>query len=249
MDPGVGRFASADPFKGFHSDPVSLHRYTYAKADPLDAWDPTGRMSVAQGLATAALVTVVASITFSLANILFSPAMPIIVDGEALIVENSGWDESSALSSLRGAINVWMDQAKILVSVGRVQWIPDDDALRFVNNKYQFVEAANKALPYMTVRRGIVTVFIRSNGLLQAGIASTGQGKGVAFFSGNLPWPKGLLLAHEWGHCFSLPDQGVGSPPFSLEPLVLFGNLMTTTPLPSLTPGQRAKARTYARYY
>jgi RHS repeat-associated protein len=46
MDPARGRFASMDPFAGFSSDPVSLHKYLYAHADPINSIDPSGLMKL-----------------------------------------------------------------------------------------------------------------------------------------------------------------------------------------------------------
>ena len=42
-DPSVGRFTSTDPEQGSVFDPVSLHRYLYANADPVNNGDPSGR--------------------------------------------------------------------------------------------------------------------------------------------------------------------------------------------------------------
>lgn len=42
MDPRVGRFTSSDPFAGVAYEPLSLHRYIYGAADPVDRSDPTG---------------------------------------------------------------------------------------------------------------------------------------------------------------------------------------------------------------
>jgi RHS repeat-associated protein len=44
-DPNRGRFTTVDPFPGFTDDPVSLHRYLYANADPVNFIDPTGLSS------------------------------------------------------------------------------------------------------------------------------------------------------------------------------------------------------------
>jgi RHS repeat-associated protein len=40
--PETGRFFSVDPFAGFQTDPVSLHRYLYARANPVSFVDPSG---------------------------------------------------------------------------------------------------------------------------------------------------------------------------------------------------------------
>jgi len=42
MNPSNGRFATADAFEGNQGDPLSLHRYLYARANPANATDPTG---------------------------------------------------------------------------------------------------------------------------------------------------------------------------------------------------------------
>ena len=44
MDPRTGRFAAMDPFEGLEREPVTLHRYLYAAADPANLIDPTGEL-------------------------------------------------------------------------------------------------------------------------------------------------------------------------------------------------------------
>ncbi|RLC19393.1 MAG: hypothetical protein DRI57_07180, partial [Deltaproteobacteria bacterium] len=44
--PGNGRFASQDSWQGRISDPVTLHKYLYANANPVMYVDPTGYMSI-----------------------------------------------------------------------------------------------------------------------------------------------------------------------------------------------------------
>jgi len=66
--PDRGRFFSMDPFDGRLADPMSLHRYLYANADPVNLADPTGRdisladlsvgLAIASSLDTIGLATV-----------------------------------------------------------------------------------------------------------------------------------------------------------------------------------------------
>ncbi|HHV30090.1 S-layer homology domain-containing protein [Acetivibrio mesophilus] len=42
MDPSIGRFTSMDAYGGNIYDPVSLHKYIYANANPIMYYDPTG---------------------------------------------------------------------------------------------------------------------------------------------------------------------------------------------------------------
>jgi len=45
-DPATGRFNRLDPFFGNQTDPQSFHKYLYCHADPINAIDPSGKMSL-----------------------------------------------------------------------------------------------------------------------------------------------------------------------------------------------------------
>ncbi|HUP82468.1 MAG TPA: putative Ig domain-containing protein [Pirellula sp.] len=47
----IGRFVSRDSYAGEIGDPVTLHRYLYARDNPANYTDPTGKWSVAEALA------------------------------------------------------------------------------------------------------------------------------------------------------------------------------------------------------
>jgi RHS repeat-associated protein len=61
-DPSTGRFITRDPDDGILFDPVSLHKYLYAGADPVNNVDPTGQFTIAQIAITSAIVGVLAGI-------------------------------------------------------------------------------------------------------------------------------------------------------------------------------------------
>ena len=42
LNPGTGRFWTRDPFGGAHANPLSLHKYLYGQADPVNRIDPLG---------------------------------------------------------------------------------------------------------------------------------------------------------------------------------------------------------------
>jgi RHS repeat-associated protein len=55
----AGRFLGQDPFEGNIFEPVTLHRYLYANANPVMYSDPTGRISMLELMEVAAVITVI----------------------------------------------------------------------------------------------------------------------------------------------------------------------------------------------
>ena len=54
-DQGVGRFTQMDTWQGNNFDPVTLHKYLYANADPVRYSDPTGQNASINSLAVLGL--------------------------------------------------------------------------------------------------------------------------------------------------------------------------------------------------
>jgi len=75
-NPVSGRFMSRDPEDGISTDPKTLHKYTYAGGDPVNAKDPTGRETLIAtadldflgAVKNAAAVTVVGAAAVCLLN-------------------------------------------------------------------------------------------------------------------------------------------------------------------------------------
>jgi RHS repeat-associated protein len=65
MDPERGRFWTVDPFEGMSIDPISLHKYLYANASPINFSDPTGRMTLEEISLTSVLIATMAIASFS----------------------------------------------------------------------------------------------------------------------------------------------------------------------------------------
>ncbi len=51
-DAGVGRFTRRDTYSGSISEPITLHKYIYTHANPVNGIDPTGLFTIAQQAAT-----------------------------------------------------------------------------------------------------------------------------------------------------------------------------------------------------
>jgi RHS repeat-associated protein len=60
-----GRFITRDPAKGNPFDPVTLHKYLYANANPLRYLDPSGEMSLVNVMVTVAIVGILASVAYA----------------------------------------------------------------------------------------------------------------------------------------------------------------------------------------
>ncbi|RLA08078.1 MAG: hypothetical protein DRQ54_04680, partial [Gammaproteobacteria bacterium] len=73
--PQQGRFVSRDPFQGVNSNPLSLHKYLYANANPVTFSDPSGMFSIVEfSIASTTLGTIQKSYNKMLFNILKSSA-------------------------------------------------------------------------------------------------------------------------------------------------------------------------------
>jgi len=64
-DPLVGRFVSADAYEGTLNDPMSLHDYQYAHANPVVNTDPSGYFSIGELLGTMAGYSVLAGLSYT----------------------------------------------------------------------------------------------------------------------------------------------------------------------------------------
>ncbi len=93
-DPATGRFTAMDPFQGLETEPVTLHKYLYANADPVNTTDPTGLFGLVEfGVVNNIRVTlseVQVDVGFSLINAK--------LDSESPTVAASGWGIIASLS-------------------------------------------------------------------------------------------------------------------------------------------------------
>jgi len=60
-DPVTGRFLTQDTYPGSNQDPISLHKYLYAHANPTNNIDPTGRFALADILSAGSIRNIISS--------------------------------------------------------------------------------------------------------------------------------------------------------------------------------------------
>jgi len=58
-DPTIGRFLSQDPLQGSNEDPITLHRYLYADADPQNIFDPSGKEGIGEAAVVVGAIAVI----------------------------------------------------------------------------------------------------------------------------------------------------------------------------------------------
>jgi RHS repeat-associated protein len=106
VQPALGTFSSTDPFMGRLEDPSSLHRFTYARANPSDLTDPTGEDIAGLMVATAmiGIVSVVAVRSIS------ARLGPIQVRLRPVITNGSSWDPAEVEAELAQARGLFARQ-------------------------------------------------------------------------------------------------------------------------------------------
>ena len=63
MDPSTGTFTTMDTYAGRLADPMSLHKYMYANANPVMNIDPSGHTNLAETNSVVAIITIFAEVS------------------------------------------------------------------------------------------------------------------------------------------------------------------------------------------
>ncbi|MCX8107706.1 MAG: RHS repeat-associated core domain-containing protein [Verrucomicrobiae bacterium] len=61
LNPDTGRFWTMDVYEGKSTDPISLHKYLYAAANPVNQIDPTGRFTITEKHIAAGIIAILAT--------------------------------------------------------------------------------------------------------------------------------------------------------------------------------------------
>jgi RHS repeat-associated protein len=77
-DPNTGRFTRRDTYEGDRNNPVSLHKYLYANANPVTYIDPTGLFSTTEVYAATSIANILNNINYGFSQ----KAFGIIVNGD-----------------------------------------------------------------------------------------------------------------------------------------------------------------------
>ncbi|MCP4707665.1 MAG: RHS repeat-associated core domain-containing protein, partial [Planctomycetes bacterium] len=57
--PGIGRFVTQDPWGGVSYDPITLHKYLYANASPINGYDPSGLMTINEKICVLSFISLI----------------------------------------------------------------------------------------------------------------------------------------------------------------------------------------------
>lgn len=103
MNPATGTFISMDTYGGSVFDPVSLHKYLYANANPVSYTDPSGYFSLAEVAVTVAISTVLMSVTGAVFGGLLEAFRQHLIDPNAKLDWNKIL-EAAATGAIWGAV-------------------------------------------------------------------------------------------------------------------------------------------------
>jgi RHS repeat-associated protein len=118
--PQYGRFWTTDTYDGSQSDPLSLHKFLYCAADPIDRIDPSGHMNLTSVMFSIGTLGYVAANTYILNSYAINRALVVVYEGVSgdLIILGGGSavGTAAALSKVEGGIGTWV---KAVTDVGK----------------------------------------------------------------------------------------------------------------------------------
>jgi RHS repeat-associated protein len=94
MNPNTGRFWTPDSFEGFQPDPLSLHKYLYAHANPVNRIDPAGYYATLQEASVATTINV----TLTTKLLIASATSFLVASGAAITLEELLEDKQTAIA-------------------------------------------------------------------------------------------------------------------------------------------------------
>jgi RHS repeat-associated protein len=145
-DSSVGRFVSADPFRGEPADPRTLHPYVYAHADPVNQTDPTGLFTLVEASATLGIQDVLKGLDLSRTALQYcgltgklEVAQEVLFWGQfaalgPILAESLAGDNHAGVDvtfAARRFINVFKSPDKIIEAKGSVSLKDGDGSLSF----------------------------------------------------------------------------------------------------------------------
>jgi RHS repeat-associated protein len=86
MNPSTGTFISMDKYQGTTNDPISLHKYLYANANPVMYSDPTGYQSYAETMTTVTIMEILRKTT--VINLAFAFSIITFLTIKVKVIEN-----------------------------------------------------------------------------------------------------------------------------------------------------------------
>ncbi|RMX07091.1 RHS repeat-associated core domain-containing protein, partial [Vandammella animalimorsus] len=120
-DPSIGRFISMDEHPGDQRIPLTLNKYLYANADPVNFIDPSGYLTVAFGAPGISLSINISMATISIGArvVVKKVVVPLVMAGAAIALNHyvkSEQERRDALDAIRDAIiaKAAVDASKLL---------------------------------------------------------------------------------------------------------------------------------------
>jgi len=153
-----GRFLTTDPEEGSPFDPISLHRYLYANADPVNHADPSGRATLAEAVVSLAIEGI---IVFALSTLIGrSPQEAARDAAEAVAITALLVYGLPALLAAIGAIGGATTAAALGEGAGALKLIralaSEDEIVAILNNLKKFRRLDNLPAPIRAAVREVI---------------------------------------------------------------------------------------------
>lgn len=121
MNPSTGRFITMDEYAGSIFEPVSLHKYLYANANPVMYSDPSGYFSLGEMVATTAIIGVLSGISnavISIATFLGEGGQWGDIDWGSVLLNSLGSACIGAIFGAAGLYAQYLQSAIIMSTLG-----------------------------------------------------------------------------------------------------------------------------------
>jgi RHS repeat-associated protein len=151
-DPKDGRFASVDQSTGKKTEPISLHRYLYANASPLNFTDPSGKFTLVDVMDAVAVYCILQAVAIPVSHLYYAGGRRPDGDKMLTFIETALWWKHGNGKEL----TVDLDKIAFSISASDFDSIGQKKTFNFAS--FCYYSNFNTALVYGRLRLTLVSV-------------------------------------------------------------------------------------------
>lgn len=159
MDPSTGRFISMDTYSGSTADPITLHKYLYANANPVSNSDPTGYFSLGGMCCAMAIASIIGGISSGILNALTRYRQNDETSTEDIIINFcNGYVSGAIFGAIFGAIG-YLGQVYAICNIIIMGFAIAGALLSFMKASEYFMYEDDPLLGCIYVGLGLLSLF------------------------------------------------------------------------------------------